>query len=366
MPKLSQPTTPATKVEFVTSVPLDLMNAMYFTSLVEQTEGIEGWPVEVRKQMSPELLGELDFLFTFPKGQPGIMGALTDRLLVHPKPLPDVDALVRFVGSLPLGVGESPNQPGIQGLAFYTVCSPFGDDEQEIEPGSHSRKALVAALEKAGVDVDAVLATYDRPEELRARMVSLIEGFYDKHYRHDMSRRLASLERSVAVNRNRPVGDINELARRLTGRPSSCLETVCEGPYSRLIFVPSLDMGPYVSCANIPPIHGLFYPCEAEFIGEAPEEAATTQRLARVYKALGDEQRLRILQMLFEREMYAQEIVERTGLHQSAVSRHLAFMQAVGLLTVRREANMKFFSPNPDLREELRRTLDVFGAGAAG
>ncbi len=366
MPKLSQPTTTAPQVEFVVSVPLDLMNAMYFTSLVEQIEGIDGWPAEVRKEADPELLAELDFLFTFPKGQPGLMGALTDRLLAHREAWADVEALTRFVGSLPLGVGESADDLAIQGLAFYSVCSAFGFTDQESDPRTNPREALTEALEKAEVDVEATLAVYDRPEELRARMVRLIERFYEQHYRQDLPRRLPCLERSLAAHQNRRVEDVNSLARELTGRTTSCLETACEGPYTKLIFAPSLDMGPYVSCADVPPIHGLVYPCEAEFMGAPPEEAERTRRLARIYKALGDEQRLHILQMLHEREMYAQEIVEMTGLHQSVVSRHLAFMTAVGLLAARRDGNMKFFSLNPKMGEELRRTLELFGAPAPG
>ncbi len=366
MPKLSQPATPATQVEFVASVPLDLMNAMYFTSLVEGAEGIEDWPAQVRKEMDPALLAELDFLYTFPRGQPGVMGVLTDRLLAHPEAWADIDALTRFVGNLPLGVGKLPDDLGIQGLACYSVCSPFGYAEQEIDPLAHPREALIEAMEKGNGDMEAALAVYDRPEELRARMLALIERFYEEHYRHDLPRRLPSLERSVATHRSRPVEDVNRLARELTGRTNSCLEGACEGPYTKLIFVPSLDMGPYVSCADIPPIHGLFYPCEAEFVGAPPEEAEETRRLARIHKALGDEQRLRMLHLLREREMYAQEIVERTGLQQSVVSRQLAFMSAVGLLSARREGNMKFFSLNPEMQEELRKTLELFGAGVPG
>lgn len=353
-------------MEFVVSVPLDLMNAMYFTSLVEQVEGIDGWPAQVRKEADPELLAELDFLFTYPKGQPGVMGALTDRLLADPDALPNLEALTRFVGELPLEMGESADDLSIQGLAFYSVCSPFGAVEQEIDPRTNPRQALTEGLEKAGVDMEAAFATYDRPEELRTRMVRLIERFYEEHYKRDMPRRLPCLERSVTAHRNRRVEDVAGLARELTGRSSSCLETACVGPYDKLVFAPSLDMGPYVSCADMPPIHGLIYPCEAEFTGERQEEAEKTQRMARIYKALGDEQRLRILYMLHEREMYAQEIVERTELHQSVVSRHLSFMLAVGLLAVRREGNMKFFSLNPEMGEELRRTLELFGSKAPG
>jgi len=56
--------------------------------------------------------------------------------------------------------------------------------------------------------------------------------------------------------------------------------------------------------------------------------------------------------------------VERTGLDQSVVSRHLGFMRAVGLVIGRRQSNMKFFSLNPAMREELGRTLDLFLAPA--
>jgi DNA-binding transcriptional ArsR family regulator len=62
--------------------------------------------------------------------------------------------------------------------------------------------------------------------------------------------------------------------------------------------------------------------------------------------------------------MYVQEIVERAGLHQSVVSRHLVFMKAVGLVQARRENNMKFYSLNPAIREELAKTLELFAAPA--
>src|SRR3990170_5386581 len=111
MPRLSPLTTTATPtVEFVLSVPLDMMNAMYFTSQVERSEGIDDWPAQVRREMDPGLLAELDFLFAFPQGNPGLMGALTDRLLAHPEAWPDLDALIRFVRNLPLEVGSSPDE----------------------------------------------------------------------------------------------------------------------------------------------------------------------------------------------------------------------------------------------------------------
>ena len=359
MPRLSEATAPQQTIEFVVSVPLDLMNAMYFTHLAGERDEIDGWPAQVRTEMAPDLLAELDFLYTFPKGQPGVMGAFGDNLFAHPETWKDTSSLLSYLRELPAGAGEGEGDRGIQGLAFYQVCSFFDADEEPAAAGS-PRDVLVQELEKGDIDVRAALAVYDHPEELRERMIRLIERFYEAHYRHDLGRRMACLERSVAAHRGQPGGDVNELARRLTGRPKSCLDEVCLGPYDALIFAPSLDMGPYFSCASIGRTHGLVYPCEEGFIGEAPAETEGMRRLARIHKALSDEQRLRILGLLRQGEMYAQEIVERTGLHQSAVSRHLGLMKAVGLVDGRRDGNMKFFSVNPAMRDELSKTLELF------
>lgn len=362
MPRLSLPEKQTAKVEFVLSVPLDLMNAMYFTHLVGEADGIEGWPAETRKRMEPDLLEELDLLFTFPRGQPGVMGQFGDHLWAHPETWSDLNSLTSYVRKMPPGVEKSALNPGIQGLAFYSVCiDPYGLQSDGATGGS-PRDTLISELRTIEADVEASLALFDDPEQLRSRMITLIERFYERHYKQDLPRRLPILERSYNAHRNEQVSDPLELAKKLSGRSIPCLADVCADGFEKLYFAPSLDVGPYVSCSNLGSIHGLVYPCEPEFDEEAPDLTPDRQRLASVYKALGDEQRLRILHMLHDKEMYAQEIVERTGLHQSAVSRHLSFMAAVGLLSARREGNMKFFSINPEMRETLTQTTDLFKA----
>lgn len=362
MPRFHPAATTATRVEFVASIPLDMVNAMYFTSLAGQHEGAEGWPVQLRGEMRPELLAELDFLFSFP-GDPGVMGSVNDSLFAHREAWGDLEALLRYVREMPAGIGEVPHRPGIQGLSLYTLRWLGGKHQIEIELGSEPRETLAQAVADAGLNVEKVLELYDRPEEIRQRILALIERFYDDHYRHDLPRRFPCLERSAAAHRNQPVGDIEELTQSLCHRPIMCLAEQ-PGAYTQHIFVPSLDMGPWVSCADIPPIHGLYYPCEGRFIGPDAEEGEEMRRMARIHKALSDEQRLRILRLLRDGELYAQQIVERTGLDQSVVSRHLAFMRVVGLVIGRRQSNMKFFSLNPAMREELGKTLDLFLAPA--
>ena len=261
---------------------------------------------------------------------------------------------------MPLGDEGTAASPGIQLLIHQATFRYQDEVDPALFDGLPPREAVQRRMEGLDDrDASSIMALYEQPEVLRERMARLIERFYDEVYRSEMVNRLPALERSVAVHRQETETDPSRIAARLIGR-----EEACGADFSRWIFAPSLDMGPYTSCARIGDIHGLFYQLEPEYRGTAAEDAEET-RLARLYKALGDEQRLRILRMLRNREMYAQEIVERTGLHQSVVSRHLSFMKAVGLLNARKQNNMKFYSLNPAARDILTGTLALFEPEAA-
>ena len=371
-PSVQNRVKPAT--EFLFSETLDMLNAMYFTHLVVDAEGMDGWPVEVRAQMNPDLLTELDFLYTYPKGQPGVLGILGDLLWARPDVWDSIDTLLNHIRNLPLGIGESQADAGIQGIVWHAAINAYKDLSEHRTPGSDPRAELAAELAEGFTDgcdgiqgepspftVDEVLTLYDRPEELRGRMVSLAETFYERHYKAVLPNRRACLERSIASNRGTTETPA-ELARRLIGRPDNCIEA----GYDKYYFAPSIDTGPYAGCAIISTparIHGLFYPCEPEFLGRTEPNAAEIQRMSRLYKALSDEQRLRILSMLRDGEMYAQEIADRLGLHQSVVSRHLSFLKVVGLLLWRRENNMKYFSLNPAAEDLMKAPGLVTGPG---
>lgn len=348
-------------VEFVLSVPLDLMNAIYFTHLVVDSEGVEGWPVDVRKQMAPDLLAELDLLFSAPIEQPGIAGTLGDHLWEHPETWRSVEDLFAYVRNLPLRVSDADGNIGVQGLFFNNFCD--NADFKFDASNAPSRDNLIARIKSIGRDPEPMLALWDNPKPLRDRLATLIERFYNEHYKATLPDRLPCLERSVAAHRGTTIDNVIEVMRGVLNRETICIEETCSGPYKRLLFAPSLDMGPYASCAVLPEVHGLFYPCETKFRG-ATDDAEEMIRIARIHKALGDEQRLRMLEMLRGGEMYVQEIVDRTGLHQSVVSRHLMFLRAVGLLEVRKQNNMKFYSLAPDAGRYLQKTMDMFAHAA--
>ena len=71
----------------------------------------------------------------------------------------------------------------------------------------------------------------------------------------------------------------------------------------------------------------------------------------RIFKALSDETRLRLLAVLLRYELSVNELVALLGMGQSRVSRHLKILTEAGLLMSRREGLWVFYSATKDAEE---------------
>ncbi|MCP4589292.1 MAG: helix-turn-helix transcriptional regulator [bacterium] len=75
-----------------------------------------------------------------------------------------------------------------------------------------------------------------------------------------------------------------------------------------------------------------------------------------IFRALADETRLRLLNLLLEGELCVCELCEVLELPQPNVSRHLAYLLQAGLVTERRVGRWKHYAL-PQAPVGLRRTL---------
>ena len=73
-------------------------------------------------------------------------------------------------------------------------------------------------------------------------------------------------------------------------------------------------------------------------------------------KALGEETRLRILRLLFEKPMGVCEIAEKLGVTQYNVSKHLRIMREAGLLEVQKSGKQRMYSVIPALKVPAQNT----------
>jgi DNA-binding transcriptional ArsR family regulator len=72
-----------------------------------------------------------------------------------------------------------------------------------------------------------------------------------------------------------------------------------------------------------------------------------------MFQALADPSRRRIVEALSGGERQVGDIVERAGIHQSGVSRHLRILHDTGFVTVRPEGQKRFYALRPDPFREI-------------
>ena len=75
-----------------------------------------------------------------------------------------------------------------------------------------------------------------------------------------------------------------------------------------------------------------------------PANASPASLTAKFFRGLGDPTRVRILQLLLERERSVSELVEETGVLQGRLSSHLACLRWCGFVVARRKGRQVFYS----------------------
>jgi ArsR family transcriptional regulator len=86
--------------------------------------------------------------------------------------------------------------------------------------------------------------------------------------------------------------------------------------------------------------------------------------VSQLFKALGDETRLRIVALLAHRALCVCHIQEALGLSQPNASRHLGVLRAAGVVEDRREGSWVYYrlaaQKDPDRDRQLRQLIRAF------
>jgi DNA-binding transcriptional ArsR family regulator len=99
-----------------------------------------------------------------------------------------------------------------------------------------------------------------------------------------------------------------------------------------------------------------------------PKPLPDTELVARLFRALGDSTRLRILDLLLEeRELHQMEIVRRLGASQARVSEHLACLTWCGFVETRTDGRKTLYRiANRQVRGLLQRATRFLEQNEAG
>lgn len=93
------------------------------------------------------------------------------------------------------------------------------------------------------------------------------------------------------------------------------------------------------------------------------------EKLPEILKALSDETRLRIVNLLYERELCVCDVMETLQISQAKASRHLIYLKNAGLVKDRKHAQWAYYSLTKDERLKFidslvydnLRNLDSYG-----
>jgi DNA-binding transcriptional ArsR family regulator len=158
------------------------------------------------------------------------------------------------------------------------------------------------------------------------------------------------LQRDVDRHRSDEGDDVVALIERTTGG----LRWFPEAGVRRVVMAPIYFGRPYNYIFNGTDWRLILYPLAEEALGPA-DASVPSPSMVRLYRALGDATRMRVLRLLAERDWYLTELAQHLELSKPTMKHHLALLRAAGLVTVTDEGSMTYYS----LRRERVREAGV-------
>jgi DNA-binding transcriptional ArsR family regulator len=363
---------PALRIETAVSLPLDMISVLSLLYRAVPGSDLDPWLVDARRRLPESVRADLDLLHGF-----------SGRLLYYPEepvmrfePLrPDrLDASFEDLRAFMAGIPASEYRDMV-GHALERVYTDLELRWRRPADEESWARALAPAL--TTTPLGDVLSLIADPAQLKRRTIALYDGVWQTVFAEARAAELPMLREAALRGAAFADRGFSEAYASLTGQR---VPDVLERPPStitRVAFCPSAHLGGFVSYIAYEPDLIVYFSAphlidRCRERDAAPSSAPAADRspgrdqidLLDAARALADPTRLRMLDLLLEGELYAQEIVGRLGVAQSAVSRHLGQLERAGLVTVEARRGSKYYAVNPATFEAVASALQERGERA--
>lgn len=363
---------PALQIETAVSLPLDLVSVLSLLHRARPGSTLDPWLVAARSQLPPEVQADLDLLHGF-----------SGRLLYYPEepvmrfqPLAPVNRDATFTDLITFMKHLPPED--YRDMVAHALQRVHAGYERRWQ-APHDKESWEKALQTArtSAKLEDVLHLIDHPDELKQRTIAMYESVWDHVYHQARENELPMLR--AAAERGAVFGDrgFDDAYAAFTGQRVP--EVLRHPPHSitRVVFSPSAHLGGFVSYIAYEPDLIVFFsapqllercnlrePTPRVTLNGAVRREADPDELIEAARALADPTRLRIIDLLLDGELYAQEIVAKLGVAQSAASRHLAQLERAGVVSVQARRGSKYYAVNGDRLEAVAHSLLERGSRA--
>ncbi len=218
------------------------------------------------------------------------------------------------------------------------------------------------------LDYDIEGRAYDylvNPEAMRECMVRHFQYMWDYFLREEFAKNQVILEKAVDEFAKISFASLSpfDIARNITGHDieqewaNKSWELDCIKSSKRVVFTPSLHMGPYLGRRVRHDVMYIFFSPKIREGLELSSPDLTRTDISMRLTTLSDDVRLKILKMLTQKtELSSRQIMDNLQLTQSCASRHLKQLSATGFLNERRQNSAKIYSLNKSF---VTQTLDA-------
>jgi DNA-binding transcriptional ArsR family regulator len=345
---------PAPKQLFAVSAPLELTSAISLTfragnAAEGHNPGFDETLIDAWKALDPDLRHDLDLLLGF-SGR--LIYYIEELLFAFDALAPErlnatFDEYEAFLRELP---PERYQQMAAHSLVRIYRDRGLSESPPECDDPYDWRMFLRPGITRA--DIDEAVSLITSPTQLKLRTLALLEGFWRQYQEQQFQSSLPELRRAVRTAQSYVHPTVQVSFAELTGHrlPHEIESKLLD--VDRVVFSPSTHLGSFIQYILYPPVLILYFNPQTVLQNRAiparllrdDESELGTADLLEGLRALSDASRMRIIEMLREGELYAQEIVARLGISQSAVSRHLSTLESADIITVRPSNGMKYYA----------------------
>jgi DNA-binding transcriptional ArsR family regulator len=142
-------------------------------------------------------------------------------------------------------------------------------------------------------------------------------------------------------------------------RTTNGVRLLPERAIRRVVLAPSYFGRPYNALTRVGDTQLVCYPISDTSLGAASRTTPPVSTI-RLYRALGDETRLKILRLLADQDRYLTELATQLDLSKPTISHHLAQLRSAGLVTTTEQGNLTYYSLRRDRIAEAGPELTSF------
>jgi DNA-binding transcriptional ArsR family regulator len=243
-------------------------------------------------------------------------------------------------------------------LGYYTRGHHVVEPEKIRRAAEGDPEAMRELLDGAAEYIDSdKCATMERAiasdaTEGKRALIELLSGWYE-----NVMPQIAAADHSLA---ERDAESKRELVRSVP--PEQVVERLAPGiqwtpgpEIDRVVLFPAFAPRPWVYMSEYKRVKIFCYPITLDREAAPPGDPA---ELVRIYKALGDERRLKLLKLLQAGPISLTDAAQEVGLAKSTTHHHLAILRQAGFVLIQEGDDM--YKLRPDLRPEPGALLEQY------